>query len=97
MCLIFKCNFCNKMDHLEPYCYAKLNDLKWSKENVTKPLRTNNTQGPKNIWVLKVKNKSILHDYFAALNELNENLLKLACVYSKYTKCLVVFDDPDKD
>lgn len=52
---IFKFNFCNKLDHLKPYFYAKLNDLRWYKENNLRPLRTINAPGPKKIQVPKLK------------------------------------------
>lgn len=32
-CPSFKSNFYNKLGNLDPYCYSKLNDLRWYKGN----------------------------------------------------------------
>lgn len=54
---IFKCEFCNKFGHLEPFCYAKLRGSKW---NNFRPLKETNTPRPKKIIVQKVKTLYVL-------------------------------------
>lgn len=51
--LIFKCNFCNQLIHLEPYWTDKLIYLRWSKRNNFRSLII--SLEPKKIQVPKVK------------------------------------------
>lgn len=57
ICIVYKCNLCHRSGHLKPYCFSKMNDLKWSKipdfENLSHHKYTN-ANGSKYIRVHKL-------------------------------------------